>query len=180
MEDKMMQNLENQTGKKFEEWLQIAIHSGKTKHGEIVAYLKTEKGLTHGYANLIAHKAKGSDAGSSTGTDLIEQQYRGKEHLKPLYDQLIGAVLNFGSDVDIAPKRAYVSLRRKKQFALIQPSTQTRLDVGINLKKTEATGTLEPAGSWNSMVSHRVKLTADDTPEKELVLWLRKAYEQAG
>ncbi len=180
MENTMIKNLEENTGKKFEEWLSIASKSGFEKHGELIKFLKTEHGLTHGYANLVAHKARQSDAGSAEDADLIKDQYAGKETLKPLYDQLISEIQKFGKDVELAPKRAYVSLRRKKQFGLIQPSTKTRLDVGINLKGVEPEGKLEKAGSWNTMVSHRVKLSEGDKIDKNLIGWLKEAYEGAG
>tara|TARA_R110000850_G_scaffold183371_2_gene308903 strand:- start:319 stop:861 length:543 start_codon:yes stop_codon:yes gene_type:complete len=179
MENTMIKNLEENTGKKFEEWLSIASKSGFEKHGELIKFLKTEYGLTHGYANLVAHKARQSDAESAEDADLIKDQYVGKETLKPLYDQLISEIQKFGKDVELAPKRAYVSLRRKKQFGLIQPSTKTRLDVGINLKGVEPKDKLEKAGSWNTMVSHRVKLSADDKIDSDLISWLKAAYEGA-
>ncbi|MCP5044076.1 MAG: sigma-70 family RNA polymerase sigma factor, partial [bacterium] len=71
------------------------------------------------------------------------RKYSGKkEALKPIYDTLIKAIKKLGKDVEIAPKKAYVSLRRNKQFALIQPSTATRVDVGLCLKGIEATDRL--------------------------------------
>jgi len=78
--------------------------------------------LTHGFANLIAHKSKGSDAGSADSQDeLISKQYRGKEHFKPIYDKLISEIQTYGEDIEIASKNTYVSLRRKKQFAILNP-----------------------------------------------------------
>ena len=85
----------------------------------------------------------------------------------------------FGGDVEVSPKKTYVSLRRSKQFALVQPTTKTRVDVGLCLKG-EATGPrLEAAGSFNSMVSHRVRLEKPADVDAELVGWLRQAYERA-
>ena len=80
----------------------------------------------------------------------------------------------------MAPKKAYVSLRHKKQFAIIQPSTRTRLDVGINLKGDEPTERLEASGSFNAMVSHRVRVTDVKQVDKELIAWLKDAYKRAG
>ena len=68
----------------------------------------------------------------------------------------------FGGDVELAPKKGYVSLRRKKQFALLMPSTKDRFDIGLALKGEEPAGMLELAGSWNAMVSHRVRIAAED------------------
>ena len=81
--------------------------------------------------------------------------------------------------MEIAPKKAYVSLRRNKQFGLIQPSTKTRLDVGLNLSDAAADGRLEQSGSFNSMVSHRVRLSQAGEVDEELIGWLRQAYEAA-
>lgn len=55
--------------------------------------------------------------------------------MKPWYDKIMAEINKFGKDVEAAPKKAYVSLRRKKQFALIQPSTKDRLDIGLNIKE---------------------------------------------
>ena len=108
----------------------------------------------------------------------MEPEYAGaKAGLRPLYDQLLAAIQKFGKDVDVSPKKAYVSLRRNKQFALVQPSTATRLDVGVNLKGTEPTGRLEASGSFNAMVSHRVRLSKATEIDKELLGWLKQAYE---
>lgn len=178
----MIANLETKTGTSMAEWVARVGASGKAKHGEVVAWLKGEHGLTHGYANLVAHMAKGTAAATSgTGDDdLVAAQYAGaKAGLKPMYDALVAAVRGFGGDVELAPKKAYVSLRRSKQFGLIQPSTASRLDVGITLKGTPPTERLEAAGTWNSMVTHRVRLTASDEVDGELIAWLQEAYEKA-
>lgn len=179
MEATMVANLQEKTGKSMPQWLKIAKSSKLARHGEIVKLLKAEHGMTHGYANLIAHKALAA-ATPPGGGDLIAAQYAGdKADLRPIYDAVIAAVRNFGKGVEIAPKKAYVSLRRNKQFALIQPSTKTRVDVGINLKGVKPAGRLEASGSFNAMVSHRVKLTDKKSVDKELIGWLKAAYDAA-
>ena len=176
---KMIDNLEKNTGKSLAEWIVIARNSGFEKHGQIVKYLKTEQGLTHGYANMVSIKARETAASPKTDDDLIDNQYSGKESLRPIYDALIAAVNQFGDDLVVSPKKAYVSLRRSKQFGIVQPSTKTRVDVGINLKDVAADGRLENSGSFNAMVSHRVRLTAADEVNDELIGWLRQAYDAA-
>ncbi len=126
----MIRNLEEKTGKPLDYWVGVARKSSGTKHGEIVKHLKGEHGLTHGYANLAAHSALQSASVHADEDDLVEAQYGGpKAALRPIYDALIAKVGSFGKDVDVSPKKTYVSLRRKKQFAILQPSTATRLDV---------------------------------------------------
>ena len=81
--------------------------------------------------------------------------------------------------MEISPKKAYVSLRRSKQFALIQPSTKTRVDLGLNLNSAKAIGKLESSGSFNTMVSHRVRLESPGDVNKDVKAWLRQAYLDA-
>jgi predicted transport protein len=176
----MIENLSKNTGKTLEQWIDIVSKQGIAKHGEIIKFLKEKHGLTHGFANLIAHKSKGSDAGSAENQDdLISRQYQGKENFKPLYDKLIKEISKFGKDVDIAPKNTYVSLRRKKQFAILNPATKTRFEVGINLKGQEPKGKLEAEKS-NAMCSHKIMLTGLPDIDKEVMEWIKAAYDNAG
>jgi hypothetical protein len=69
-----------------------------------------------------------------------------------------------------------VSLRRNKQWALVQPSTATRLDVGLVLKGKPITTRLEASGSFNAMVTHRVRLASVAEVDAELIGWMKEAY----
>jgi Domain of unknown function (DUF5655)/Domain of unknown function (DUF4287) len=176
----MVQNIEAKTGKSVPDWIKLARKTGFAKHGEILKFLKTEHGLTHGYANFIALKSlEPAGEASPDGDALVDAQYAGpKADLRKLYDGLIASIQKFGPDVEIAPKKTYVSLRRSKQFALIQPASG-RVDVGINLKGEPPAGRLEASGSFNAMVSHRVRVSGPKEINAELLGWLRKAYEGA-
>lgn len=175
-----IRNIETQTGKSLEELIQSGLATGITKHKDLHAFYANEYGLTYGNANVLAvftrDKMKGA-AGEEE--NFVDAQYAGKEALRPIYDALIATIVDFGDDVEIAPKRTYVSLRRRKQFGLIQPTTASRVDVGINLKGVEPAGRLEKSGSFNSMVSHRVRLGSAAEVDDALIGWLRRAYETA-
>lgn len=177
----MIANLREKTGKTLEQWLTVVQRSKLQKHGEIVKLLKGEHAMTHGFANLVAHKALASDAASvAETTDLVAAQYAGKKAaLRPIYDALVAKVLKFGKDVELAPKKAYVSLRRSKQFGLVQPSTATRVDLGLNLRGVEPTNRLEASGSFNSMCTHRVRLESVADVDRQVLGWLKQAYDQA-
>lgn len=181
--DSMARNLQEKTGKSLDQWVAIAKKSGLAKHGEMVKFLKTDHAMGHGYANMVAHALLNPDVLKKTDnaeSDLLEAQYAGaKAALRPIYDKLLKAVQDFGSDVEVSPKKTYVSLRRSKQFALIQPTTATRLDVGINLKGVKPAGRLEASGSFNAMVTHRVRVEDIKQVDAELFSWLKKAYESA-
>ncbi|MFZ2322222.1 MAG: DUF4287 domain-containing protein [Ignavibacteriaceae bacterium] len=176
----MIENLHKNTGKTLEQWIDIVKKQNLSKHGEIVKFLKEQHEFTHGFANLVAHKAKGSDAGSADNQDdLITKQYQGKEHLKPFYDKLMTEISKFGNDIEIAPKNSYVSLRRKKQFATLNPATKTRFEIGINLKGQEPKGKLEPEKP-NAMCSHKINISEINDIDKEVFEWIKTAYDNAG
>lgn len=177
----MIENLKKNTGKSLDQWVAMVKKLGEKKHGEVVSWLKTEHGMGHGFANLIALAAKGGvGKDAPDGDDLVASMFAGeKSSLKPFYDKLIKACTAFGKELEISPKKTYVSLRRAKQFGLIQPTTKTRLDVGINLKGKPAKGRLEASGSFNAMVSHRVRVESAADVDKELVDWLKEAFEAA-
>jgi hypothetical protein len=175
-----IRNIEAQTGKSADELIAGALATGLTKHKEIQGYFEQTYGLTYGNANVMAIFTRDRMKGAAGEEEnFVDAQYAGaKEGLRPLYDTLIAAVAGFGDDVEIAPKRTYVSLRRKKQFGLIQPGSG-RVDVGINLKGVEPAGRLEASGSFNSMCTHRVRVTRREEIDADLLAWLRSAYERA-
>ena len=177
----MIVNMKEKTGRDSAAWLKIVAAQKLEKHGQIVKFLKTDHGVTHGYANLIAHLSLNSAATGGDEDDLVAAQYSGtKADLKPIYDKLLKAVNGFGTGVEIAPKKTYVSLRHRKQFGLVQPSTKTRVDLGINLKGKKPGGRLEASGSFNAMVSHRVRLESPKDVDAEVIGWLKEAFKAAG
>jgi len=174
-------NIEKSTGKKINDWIAIVNKSGFTKHGELVNFLKAKHGFTHGNANMVVHYAKQSHAGAAENdTDWIAEQYKGKENLKPWYDKIMSEINKFGKDIEVSPKKAYVSLRRKKQFAILQPSTKDRFDVGLNIKGVVPSGIVEDGKKWNAMCTHRIKVEDEKMINKDLINWIKQSYDQAG
>jgi hypothetical protein len=174
---KMIASLPEKTGKSLDEWRAIIAEAGWQKHGEIMAGLKGEHGISHGYANQIALRAREPEG--QAGGDPIEEMFAKRPEAKAVYDVLLARIQSFGPDVDLAPKKGYVSVRRKKQFAILQPAAG-RLDVGIQLKAIQPAGRLEASGSFNAMLTHRVRVSTTVEVDDELVAWLRDAYESAG
>lgn len=177
----MIKNLPEKTGKSLAQWVSILSRAKLDKHGEMMKLLKTEHAVTHGFANLIVHQFRQQQDGlSGTGIDLVDSQYKGaKADLRPTYEAILKLVKTLGNDVEVSAKKTYVSLRRNKQFALVQASTRDRIDVGINLKGVAAKGRLETSGNFNAMVSHRVRISNRKEVNAELKQWLRQAYEAA-
>ena len=176
----MLENLKEKTGHSLEEWKGLISSQNLSKHGEIVKFLKEQHNVTHGYASEIALKALGSDADSSADADeFIVSQYKGKEHLKAFYDKLMAEIQQFDGDFEIAPKKTYVSLKRKKQFIVLNPASKTRFEIGFNLKGVESQGKLE-AEKPNGICSHKINLADISDIDQEVISWIKMAFEKAG
>lgn len=177
-----IRNIESDYGKPISAWIELVNASGLAKHTEIVAMLKTDHGMRHGAAHRVALLARNADQpGPATADAAIDALYTGKKAaLRPLHDKLIAAISEFGSDLEQVPKKGYLSLRRAKQFAMIQPSTTGRLDLGVILKGHRPTDRLESAKGFNALFTHRVRIYAGTEIDDELCAWLREAYQSAG
>ena len=172
----MINNMPEKTGKSLEQWKTLLKTKSFNKHSEAVNFLKKEHQVTHGFANTIVTLSKEEN---NTPEDLVTTQYKGKEALFPIYEQLLTAVNKFGEDVVITPKKASVSIIRKKQFALIKPATKTRIDLGLKLKDVPTTERLENSGPFGTMCTHRIRISNTDDIDSELINWLQEAYQKA-
>jgi hypothetical protein len=178
-------NIEKRTGKTLAELTALVKGSGLTKHGEIRDMLKKDLAMGHGDANTLVHYALKSDgesaaeAAGKSSTDVLDEIYTGpKAALRPIHEKLMTAIDAFGP-FEVAPKKGYVSLRRKKQFAMIGPATNTRVEVGLNMKDVPGTDRLiaQPPGG---MCQYKVKVTDASEVDSALIAWVRRAYDHAG
>lgn len=169
-------NIESSTGRSMAQWVEDMRAQGLDKHGQMVAWLKSERGMTHGNANLIATRARQGNA-PPAGEDLLEAQYAGpKAGLRPVYNAVVAAARTLGDDVDVAVKKTGVSLRRSKQFALIEVPSAKRVVLGLNSKTLKPTDRLQPA---SGMCTHKVILTDAGQVDDEVRGWLATAYKSS-
>jgi hypothetical protein len=180
-----LSNIQKKTGKTMEELTALIQSSGLTKHGEVRSMLMDKLGLTYGDAHSLALYVLKSDAQlvakekGLTTSQVLNEIYNGpKAGLRPIHDKLMSALQQFGL-FEIVPKKGYVSLRRKRQFAMLGPGSNSRVDLGINIKSLEDDDRLisQPAGS---ICNYKVKLTDVNQVDNTVVGWVRKAYEAAG
>ena len=178
-----LKNIQLKTGKSLDELSEFIKKSGLARHGEIRALLQNEFGLGYGDASMLVHaalKTDGTSAAQGLSQDqVLDEIYSGpKAALRPIHDRLIEMIQTFG-DYETAPKKGYVSLRRKRQFAMIGPTTKSQVEVGINsktLQPGERLVGLPPGG----MCNFRVRLGDVSEVDAELEAWLREAYQSAG
>jgi len=177
-----IRNIEAAYGRPIEEWIELIRASGLTRHNEVVAMLKAEHGMTHGAAHRVSLVARQADAGGppDPGSDPAAQLYAGKRAaLLPVHERLMAEVRALGDDVELAPKSGYVSLRRRKEFAMIQPGA-AHVNLGHIVKDVAPAGRLESAAGFNALFTHRVRIGAPADVDEELAGWLREAYGRAG
>ena len=177
-----LRNIEKKTGQDLDA-LRLAIAgSGKRKHGEVRTWLMETYGLGYGDANTLAHAAssKGTSAASDDASaDPLADIYTGKKaHLRSIHDAVMAAIHPWG-DFEVAPKKGYVALRRKKQFAMLGPKTADRAELGINLKDDVGSERIVPQKP-GGMCQYAVALTAPGDVDAELLSVLRRAFDAAG
>lgn len=166
--ESQLRNIERDYGQSIDELIKVVAGSGLTKHQEIVAMLKLRFGMTHGAAHRVSLTARDRLGFGATTAAPTEG---------PLLARLLAVVRALGP-VEEAPKKGYVSLRRRKQFAMLQPTARL-VNVGLILPGVEPSGRLERAGTWNALFTHRVRLATVEQVDDELVGWLRQAYDNA-
>ncbi len=177
-------NIKAQTGKTPEDFRVLAEKKGLlkpgVKTGEIVAWLKKDFGLGQGHAMSIVLYFRQSAGPKVTTDDRIDKLFSGpRSHWRASYDNLLKKLNGFGPDVTVSPTDTYLSLLRKnRKFSILQV-TGERMDIGIKLKGAAADRRFRPAGAWNEMVTHRVRIEDPKQIDAEVMSWLRKAYEKA-
>ena len=175
-----LDNIKVKTGLTPKDFINLARQKGLTKSREIVAWLKEDYGLGYGHAGAIYYTIAHADDVNASPQDKIEKLFAGKKvKWRKAYDALEERVRKFGTDVEVAPNMTYINLcRGSKKFAIVQTAAE-RLDIGLKLKGVKPTERLEAAGAWNAMVTHRVRITDPKQIDKEVLAWLKQAYEAA-
>lgn len=178
-----LDNIQKKTGMSLKELSSFIKKSGLSKHGEIREMLMEKLGLGHGDANSLVHaifESDGTRAAEGKSTDaVLDEIYSGpKAGFRPIHEKLMKEINKFG-EFEIVPKKGYVSLRRKKQFAMLGPKTTTRFEVGINAKDFKKNARLleQPKGS---MCNYMVSLTNAQEVDAEVISWVKSAFEGAG
>ncbi len=184
-----LKNIQTRTGKTIAELHAALAASGSIKHGEKRSWLMERFNLGYGDANTVVHFVDkpmpdlgGGDlptAAPVADGDPLAAIYSGaKAGLRPLHEAVILQIKTFGT-FEEAPKKAYVSLRRKKQFAMVGPATKDSVEIGLNAKDLPAHARLkvQPPGS---MCNATTRITSVVEVDKLLKGWLRQAYDAAG
>ena len=184
-----LKNVQAKTGRTIGQLHAAVADTGLAKHGEKRSWLMAQFKLGYGDANMVANfigkplpdLGTGAPVAQSAGAegDPLDAIYAGaKAPLRPLHDAVMAAVRALG-DFEAAPKKSYVSLRRKKQFAMVGPATKDALEIGLNAKDLPPHERLklQPPGS---MCQATTRIGSVQEVDALLKGWLKSAYSAAG
>ena len=176
-----LDNIKAKTGKTAEDFVHLAAQKGllgpSLKAQPIVAWLEEDFGLNRGHAMAIVFVLKSATQPKATRDETIAKHFRGvRARWREPYDELVSRIKAFGPDVSVGPTASYISLLRKgRKFAVVHV-TSDRLDIGLKLKGVKPVARLGAAGTWNTMVTHRVRISEPQQIDDQVLDWLRQAY----
>jgi len=176
-----LRNIEARTGKSLDAVRRIIADSGLAKHAQVRSMLMEALALGYGDANTLALAAAKGAAGNAEPSvaEALDAIYSdAKAALRPLHEHIVGALAGWG-EFETAPKKSYVSLRRKKQFAMVGPATRTQIEIGLNVRELPPDVRLkaQPPGG---MCQYTVRVTQADDVDAQLLGWIRAAFDAAG
>jgi hypothetical protein len=183
--DTQLHNIQNKTGKNLDELRKLILESDFQKHGEIRKMIIERFGLGFGDATMLVHYALQTDgqtaaeSSQSSIEEILQEIYSGsKSTLRPLHEKVMHKVDELG-EYTVAPKKGYLSLRRKRQFAMIGPGTKNRLEIGLNMKGIPPTNRLieQPAGG---MCQYKIYLVSEEDVDKDFLNYLQIAFNTSG
>lgn len=183
-----LRNIQAKTGKTIAELHDALKTSGHEKVGQYRTLLMERFKLGYGDANTVALfygkplpplDDKSPIAPAAPVGDPLDSIYTGaKANLRPLHGEVLAMIGAIGP-FEVAPKKSYVSLRRKKQFAMVGPATKDLIEIGLNSKTLTPTSRLKmmPPGC---MCQCAVRVGSSAELDEELQGWIKAAYDMAG
>jgi len=178
MYERIAEQIKRETGSDVGAWNARIKERGPSSAADLKAWLN-EQGVDGYPAMLLGFETFGyPDYLQASADELIEGQYSDRPAIRPIYDRLIEHLPDVG-EVEVQARKTYVALiGPKRTFASIQPTTKTRVDIGLRFDDASLAKGLEPAKSiGQSSMTHKLALSSADEVSAESIGWLRRAYE---
>jgi hypothetical protein len=174
-----LDTIKAKTGLGPDDFRRLAAEKGYLEPGTrpkvILDWVKADYDLGPGHGMAIVSILGMHEGAGMSDDEKFDAQFAGKKAAwRPAFDSLVAGV---HGEVSLAPTNTYISLLSgTSKFAVVALSGE-RMDVGIKLKGEPATPRFEASGTWNAMVTHRVRVTNADQVDAELLDWLQRAYD---
>jgi hypothetical protein len=178
MKDLGARLLEERTGESATTWNRRIAKAQIDDEKHLRAWL-TKHGVT-GYAQslLVWERFGYPDFLLASADELIKGQYADRPQLRPIFEALIDAAAGLG-EVTIQTRKTYVSLvTPRRTFARIQPTTKSRVDLGLRLEGHKPGGRLQPS-KIHETTPLQIGLASIDDIDSEVLNWLQEAYDQS-
>src|SRR4051812_15672839 len=173
------ERLERQTGATLAEWNAKIQDEAATKDEPQLRAWLAERGVTGYPAMLLVFETFGyPNYLQKDAETLIDEQYADRPGIRPIFDRVLEVLPTVGT-VEVQARKTYVALLSpKRTFASIQPTTKSRVDIGVRLDGVAPEGRLEIAKSiGQSSMTHKLALSSPADLDDEALGWLRRAYE---
>jgi hypothetical protein len=187
MVQSVVAGMKEKTGRSLEEWLDLASKKGPAGEKERREWLKNKHGLGTNYALWITAQSLGREAAGTDSQeylqhaeDYVKEMYAGpKEHLKPIYAEILKYALTMGPDIRVSPCKTMVPIYRKNVIANIKPTTRTRIDLGLALGNAKVPERLINTGGFEKKdrITHRIEITKLEDFDAEAKRWMKVAYD---
>jgi hypothetical protein len=110
--------------------------------------------------------------------ELIDRQYADRPQLRPVFDAVLAALPALPGPVTVQARGTLVSLvSPRRTFAVLKPTTKSRVDLGLRLDTTAPGGRIQPARDLGQ-ATVRIPLTTPGEVDDEVRAWLTKAYDE--
>ncbi|NOX59835.1 MAG: DUF4287 domain-containing protein [Planctomycetes bacterium] len=178
MEQKSIASIKEETGATVKAWSTRLKKAKFTKRAEMMAWLKGENSMKHSYANVVVgvHLNGGKPVYGDRGV-LLDDQFAGKEGMRPLYEAIEKAVLKWNPKVSIHPTKTYVSFRGNREFSVAAIKAR-EIRVGLDLGDAPYKRRLEKAKSLGAMprIGHMMVICDRADICTELTAYLKESW----
>jgi len=177
MTDWMAGLLERRTGEGVDAWNERIKRRSFSDEHALRAWL--EKQDVTGYAqSLLVMETFGYPEFLMASVDeLIDGQYSDRPQLRPILDVILSRLPDVG-ETTVQTRKGYVSLvTPRRTFAVVQPTTKNRVDLGLRLEDSPKGRVVPAKGIGNGDRPLRIPLTSPNEVDDEVIDWMKRAYQ---
>jgi hypothetical protein len=180
IEKEFIDGLKASTGKDLPAWLNAIKDAVPGKRDNIITWLKGKNGFIHSHATmLVAMYMNNGKPVYGSEEELVNAQFEGKEALRDLYSHLISFVQRQFASAVVIPKKTYISIAEKKEFAAINIK-KTEIRLGLDLGDMPFTEEVQKSKLTGPMprISHMILLTDKAQLNVALLELLTSSYKR--
>jgi hypothetical protein len=177
--------LRSRTGEDVKAWNHRVTRNGPGDEQSLREWLAGQGVTGYAQALLVWERFGYPDFLTAGGDQLIDGQYADRPQLRPVLDAVLASVPAFGA-VTVQARKTCVSLvSPRRTFAVVQPTTKSRVDLGLRLDDVTPAD-IGPAGRLlaarnvgNGSINVRIALADRGDVDGEALGWLRRAYDES-